>query len=120
MTAAARLQTRSTESLAHKSRRIAQAHPYAVAAAATAGALASLALVNRRLARNAENDNPPDGQFLETGGVRLHYVERGSGAPLVLLHGNGSMIQDFESSGLNDLAGKNYRVIVFDRPGFGH
>jgi pimeloyl-ACP methyl ester carboxylesterase len=30
------------------------------------------------------------------------------------------MIQDFESSGLVDLAANNYRVIVFDRPGFGH
>src|SRR5215207_2488753 len=123
MTAAARFQTRSTGSLTHlgqQGRRIARAHPYAVAAVATAGALATLALVNRRLARNAENDNPPAGQFLETGGVRLHYVERGSGAPLVLLHGNGSMIQDFESSGLIDLAARNYRVIVFDRPGFGH
>jgi pimeloyl-ACP methyl ester carboxylesterase len=30
------------------------------------------------------------------------------------------MIQDFESSGLIDLAAQNYRVIVFDRPGFGH
>ena len=30
------------------------------------------------------------------------------------------MIQDFESSGLIDLAAKSYRVIVFDRPGFGH
>jgi len=123
MTAAARFQTRSTGSLTHlgqKGRRIVRAHPYAVAAVATAGALAMLALVNRRLARNAENDNPPAGQFLEIGGVRLHYVERGAGAPLVLLHGNGSMIQDFESSGLIDLAARNYRVIVFDRPGFGH
>jgi len=91
-----------------------------VAAAATAAAWAISALVNRRLARNAENDNPPAGQFLEVSGVRLHYVERGSGTPLVLLHGNGSMIQDFETSGLIDLAAKNYRVIVFDRPGFGH
>jgi pimeloyl-ACP methyl ester carboxylesterase len=98
----------------------AQVRPYVVAAAATAGALAIAALVNRRLARNAESDNPPAGQFLEVNGVRLHYVERGSGAPLVLLHGNGSMIQDFESSGLIDLAARNYRVIVFDRPGFGH
>ena len=63
-----------------------------------------MALVNRRLARNAENDNPPAGQFLEIGGVGLHYVERGAGAPLVLLHGKGSMFQDFESSGLIDLA----------------
>jgi pimeloyl-ACP methyl ester carboxylesterase len=30
------------------------------------------------------------------------------------------MIQDFESSGLVDLAATNHRVIVFDRPGFGH
>src|SRR6202166_2922825 len=117
---AAQLETRSPRSLAPKSRTIAQAHPYAVAAAATVGALAISALVNRHLAKNAENDNPPAGQFLEVNGVRLHYVERGSGAPLVLLHGNGSMIQDFESSGLIDLAAKNYRVIVFDRPGFGH
>jgi pimeloyl-ACP methyl ester carboxylesterase len=52
--------------------------------------------------------------------VRLHYIDRGSGPPLVLLHGNGSMIQDFQSSGLLDLAARKYRVIVFDRPGFGH
>ena len=60
------------------------------------------------------------GKFIEIDGVRLHYVERGNGRPLVLFHGNGSMIQDFESSGLIDLAAANYRVIVFDRPGFGH
>jgi len=30
------------------------------------------------------------------------------------------MIQDFESSGLIDLAAMKYRVIAFDRPGFGH
>jgi pimeloyl-ACP methyl ester carboxylesterase len=82
--------------------------------------LAISALINRQLAKNAESDNPPAGQFLEIDGVRLHYVERGSGTPLVLLHGNGSMIQDFESSGLIDLAARNYRVIAFDRPGFGH
>jgi pimeloyl-ACP methyl ester carboxylesterase len=115
---AVRLKTRSPGSLSLKGR--AQAHPFAVAAVTTVGALALSALVNRRLARNAEHDNPPAGRFLEVNGVRLHYVERGSGTPLVLLHGNGSMIQDFESSGLIDSAAKNYRVIVFDRPGFGH
>jgi alpha/beta hydrolase fold len=115
---AIRLKTRSPRSLSLKGR--AQAHPFAVAAVTTVGALAISAVVNRRLARDAEHDNPPAGRFLEVSGVRLHYVERGSGTPLVLLHGNGSMIQDFESSGLIDLAAKNYRVIVFDRPGFGH
>ena len=59
-------------------------------------ALAISALVNGRLAKDAERRNPPKGRFLEIDGVRLHYVERGKGEPLVLLHGNGSMIQDFE------------------------
>jgi pimeloyl-ACP methyl ester carboxylesterase len=77
-------------------------------------------LLNRWFARKAESRNPPLGRFITVGGVRLHYVERGTGTPLILLHGNGSMIQDFQSSGLIDLAAKNYRVIAFDRPGFGH
>ena len=95
-------------------------HPYVLAGAITVGVLAISALVNRHFATAAERDNPPTGQFLEVNGVRLHYFERGSGAPLVLLHGNGSMIEDFKSSGLIDLAAKSYRVIAFDRPGFGH
>jgi pimeloyl-ACP methyl ester carboxylesterase len=107
-------------SVARRRRKVAEVHPYAVAAAVTVGALAATALFNRHWAKKAEQDNPPAGRFLEVDGVRLHYVERGSGEPLVLLHGNGSMIQDFESSGLVDLAAKNYRVIVIDRPGFGH
>lgn len=98
----------------------AKVHPYAVASAVGIVALAAMALINRHLAKKAEQDNPAAGRFLDINGVRLHYVERGSGDPLVLLHGNGSMIEDFESSGLIDLAAKNYRVIVFDRPGFGH
>jgi len=84
-----------------------------------AGALAALtvaALVNRILARKAERDNPAAGQFVEVDGVRLHYVDRGSGEPVVLLHGNGSMIQDFEASGLIAMAAGKYRVIAFDRP----
>ena len=77
-------------------------------------------MINNRAARKAERDNPPAGKFLTIDGCRLHYVEQGEGEPLVLLHGNGSMIQDFKSSGLVDLAAKQYRVLVFDRPGYGH
>lgn len=95
-------------------------HPYASAAVAAVAALAASALVNRELAARAERDNPAGGRFVEIDGVQLHYVERGSGEPLVLLHGNGSMIQDFESSGLLDMAAAKYRVIAFDRPGYGH
>jgi pimeloyl-ACP methyl ester carboxylesterase len=95
-------------------------HPVAVGVAAVVAALTISALVNRLIAKKAERNNPPRGKFVEVGGVRLHYVERGHGEPLVLLHGNGSMIQDFASSGLLEKAAHKYRVIAFDRPGFGY
>lgn len=94
-----------------------KAHPVALGVIAT---LAAMAVANRYLARKAERENPPIGRFVTVNGVRLHYLDQGSGTPLVLLHGNGSMIQDFQSSGLIDLAAKKYRVIAFDRPGYGH
>ncbi|KFG67650.1 hypothetical protein JH26_21350 [Microvirga sp. BSC39] len=37
-----------------------------------------------------------------------------------LIHGNGTMIQDFTVSGLVDRLATRYRVIVFDRPGYGY
>ena len=77
-------------------RRKAKAPSFAVASAVVIGALTTLALLNRHLAKKAERDNPAAGRFLNVNGVRLHYVERGSGEALILLHGNGSMIQDFE------------------------
>jgi pimeloyl-ACP methyl ester carboxylesterase len=113
----------SSMSLSHaadRGRSFVRKHPYAALAAAAVGALAVSAVVNRQLAKRAEQRNPPVGRFIKIDGVWLHYVERGAGAPLVLLHGNGSMIQDFDSSGLIDLAAETHRVIVFDRPGFGH
>ncbi len=86
----------------------------------TVAALATSALLNHRRAARAERSNPPLGSFLDVNGVRLHYLERGTGSPLVLLHGNGGMIQDFLSSGLVDEAARRHRVIVFDRPGYGY
>jgi pimeloyl-ACP methyl ester carboxylesterase len=97
-----------------------RSHPFAIAAGLASAALTLAAFYNRACANEAERDNPPTGKFVEIDGVRLHYVERGRGEPLVLLHGNGSMIEDFESSGLIDMSAKKYRVIAFDRPGFGH
>lgn len=92
----------------------------ATASTIAISALAVTALLNRHLSKKAERDNPPSGRFVEVNGVRLHYIERGTGDAVVLLHGNGSMVQDFDSSGLVDLAAKEFRVIAFDRPGFGH
>ena len=70
--------------------------------------------------RTAEQKTPPIGQFLTINGVRLHYVERGRGPALVLIHGNGMMIQDFLVSGIVDDLATRYRVIIIDRPGYGY
>ena len=87
---------------------------------ATAAAAAATAVWVEVKARRAERDNPPAGQFLDIDGVRLHYVMRGEGSPVVLLHGNTVTHADFEASGLIDRLARNHRVIAFDRPGYGH
>jgi pimeloyl-ACP methyl ester carboxylesterase len=94
--------------------------PSRPAIVAAAGLLAAATLLNLGLARRAEARNPPRGRFVTVRGVRLHYVEAGTGPVLVLLHGNGSMTADFASSGLVARAARRHRVIAFDRPGFGH
>ena len=83
------------------------------------GLAASYLFVRSKTAQ-AERDNPPRGKFVEVDGVRLHYLERGSGPALVLLHGNGVYATDFEYSGLIDKLSERYRVIAFDRPGYGY
>jgi pimeloyl-ACP methyl ester carboxylesterase len=92
----------------------------AVSIASVAAVLLLAAGVNYFLAQRAERQNPPTGRFVDVDGLRLHYLDQGTGQAVVLLHGNGSMIQDFECSGLIAAASQKYRVIVFDRPGFGH
>lgn len=86
---------------------------------AAASLVVSAAIVQVR-SRKAERANPPAGRFVEVDGVRLHYVEVGSGEPLVLLHGNTTMGTDFLLSDLVSMAARSFRVIVFDRPGYGH
>ena len=87
---------------------------------ASVAALLSAAVIVKRKARAAELANPPRGKFLEIDGVNLHYLDEGRGEPIVLLHGNGSMAHDFALSGVVDVLARHYRVIVFDRPGYGH
>ncbi len=98
----------------------ADANRPAIVALATSAALAATALLVRQQAYRAERIHPPRGSFINLDGVRVHYLERGSGPPLVLLHGNGSMALDFEISGLLDILSRSYRVLAFDRPGYGY
>jgi pimeloyl-ACP methyl ester carboxylesterase len=94
--------------------------PLILIAALILVALAGMALFNFRAARLAELANPPVGKFIDVNGCRLHYAEKGEGDVVVLLHGSGSMLQDFTASGLFDLAARRFRVIAFDRPGYGY
>lgn len=55
--------------------------------------------------------------FLEAAGARLHYVEAGTGEPLVLLHGLGADIQDWTAQ--MPVFAQHFRVLAFDLPGFG-
>ena len=87
------------------------------AGAATAVGAAAYNVVR---ARRADAANPPLGAFIDVNGVRLHYLERGSGPLVVLLHGNAVMIEDWLASGVFDALAETNRVIAFDRPGFGH
>lgn len=87
---------------------------------AAAAGLAVSALLVRARARAVEQEYPPLGRFIDVDGVKLHYVVRGEGEPLVLLHGNGSNVLDLECAGLLDRAAERYQVIAFDRPGFGY
>src|SRR4051812_8120386 len=86
----------------------------------SAAALGAAALYTNKMTRDAERETPPIGRFLEVDGVRLHYIEQGQGEPLVLIHGNGTLIQDFTINGLVDRLSKRYRVIVIERPGYGY
>lgn len=85
-----------------------------------AAALAAALLYVQVKQRQVERTNPPAGKFIDVDGVRLHYLERGDGPAVVLLHGNGLFSGDFDLSGLLDKAAAPYRMIAFDRPGFGY
>ena len=60
---------------------------------------------------------PFEDRYADVGGCRVHYVEEGSGPPLLLLHGNPtwSFLYRDIIRGLTD----RYRCIALDYPGFG-
>lgn len=94
--------------------------PWLAGTAAAATLAVAAAAYNRRKARKAERARPPVGEFIDAEGVRLHYLRRGSGPSVVLIHGNGVMLQDWTVSGVFDALAASHDVIAFDRPGFGY
>ena len=75
-----------------------------------------------RAARNeaaSEAAYPPSGEIIDVDGIQIHAVVKGSGPDLVLIHGASGSARDFTFSLVDKLAA-DYRVITFDRPGFGY
>ncbi len=61
-----------------------------------------------------------NGDFVQVGypPKALHYIRRGRGPTVVLLHGDGGSTYDWTMANFDSLA-RHYDVIALDRPGFG-
>lgn len=80
---------------------------------------AGLAAISTLLGRDAERKVPADGGFVEIDGARLHYVDRGTGPAIVMVHGLGGQLRNFTYALTAMLEGE-HRLIVVDRPGSGY
>lgn len=67
----------------------------------------------RAFAEDSENS-----KFIDVDGVRTHYIEMGSGSPVVFVHGLGAWSYSWRKN-LEFTAGLGYRVIAVDLKGFG-
>jgi len=62
---------------------------------------------------------PPRGKFVEVEGARIHYLEKGAGSAIVMVHGLGGQSGNFTYGLVGQLANE-FRVVVIDRPGAGY
>ena len=60
-----------------------------------------------------------DGKFADFGGVKIHYIDRGKGEPVILLHGGSSNLNSWIVAGVVDALAKDFRVIAYDARGQG-
>ncbi len=91
----------------------------AAIAAGVAVLAGGLVLFSRFAARRIEREVPPDGQFVTIHGTRLHYVDRGHGPAIVMIHGLGGQIRNCGYAPADRLVA-DHRVILVDRPGSGY
>lgn len=80
---------------------------------------AALVLFSVFLGRKAERVLPPQGKWLDVDGERVHYRELGAGPAIVLVHGLGGNMRNFDYLPLQELA-RAHRLVLIDRPGSGH
>ena len=87
--------------------------------ATLAVAALALALFSAHTQRRVEAAVPPLGVFVELPDARLHMIDRGQGPALLLVHGLGGQMRNFDHGLIDDLA-RDHRVIAIDRPGSGY
>jgi pimeloyl-ACP methyl ester carboxylesterase len=81
-------------------------------------ALAAPPLVHAAYAAWVRRRFPRAGELLEHRGAPLHFARRGSGPPVVLVHGANGTWQDFPADLIADLS-RDHTVLTIDRPGHG-
>jgi pimeloyl-ACP methyl ester carboxylesterase len=80
---------------------------------------AGLMLFTAWTARQVEKALPPRGRFIDVDGARIHYLDKGTGPPLLLIHGLAGQMHNFTHSLLGKLM-HDFRVVILDRPGSGY
>ena len=90
-----------------------------VAAAVVLCVPVALVVFNGVLALYARSRVPAVGRFVTVDGVRLHYVDEGSGPAVLMIHGLSSQLQTYTYA-MADLLRPRYRLIMVDRPGSGY
>ena len=60
-----------------------------------------------------------DGKYADFDGVKIHYIDRGKGEPIVLLHGGTSALESWVETAVVDDLQRDFRVIAFDARGAG-
>ena len=81
--------------------------------------LAGLVMFTAWTARRVEKALPPRGRFIDVDGARIHYLDKGSGPTLLLVHGLAGQMHNFTHSLLGKLM-RDFRVVILDRPGSGY
>jgi len=58
-------------------------------------------------------------KYLDANGVKIRYIDTGTGPAIVLLHGGTSNLESWTTRGVVDNLAKDFRVIAFDARGHG-
>lgn len=93
--------------------------PVGIAAAVLALVLVGFAARSWWISRQVEKQVPPRGSFIEISTGRLHHIDCGRGPVVVLIHGLGGNLGNFDLGLIDELA-RDHRVIAIDRPGSGY